>query len=112
MRKGFTLVEVVVALTLFGFVGLAGGALLESAARSTREAELRERLLWAATTALDSLRAGEAWSSGEREVPGGHRLRWLSGDAGGVVEIWIRDGTDPWLVVPVGAGAVGQAEAP
>lgn len=102
MRRGFALVEVVVALTLFGFTGLAGAALLESAARSAREAESRERLLWVASTVLDSLRDVPDWSPGERRLPGEERIRWTRSEPGGVVEVWPRGAADPWLVVPVG----------
>lgn len=102
MSRGFTLVEVVLALTLAGFVALMGGALVESAARSTREAESRERLLWAAGSVLDSLRRQPAWSSGRRAVGGGDRVVWTPGGAGGRIEIWLREGDRPWLVVPVG----------
>jgi prepilin-type N-terminal cleavage/methylation domain-containing protein len=104
MNRGFTLVEVVVALALFAFVGLAGGALLESAARSAREAESRERLLWAASTILDSLRSQDRWSVGERTLPGGDRVRWSRDSTGGVIEVWTRRASRPWLVVPVISG--------
>lgn len=111
MKGGFSLVEVVVALALFGFVGLAGAALLESAARSAREAESRERLLWLAGTVLDSLRGLEGWSGGERSLPGEDRVEWTPGAAGGVLEIWPSGaGETPWLVVPVGPGSPGSDE--
>lgn len=103
MSRGFTLVEVVMALALFGVVSLAGGALLEAAARSAREAESRERLLWVAGSILDSLRSREAWSSGESDVPGGARVRWRMESDGGILEAWPRGGEEPWFVVPIGS---------
>lgn len=108
MSRGFTLVEVVIALALFGFVSLAVGALLESAARATREAESRERLLWAADTALDSLRRLPAWSSGETALDDGSRVRWGGGASGGAVELWLPEASAPWLVVPVGSSGAGS----
>ena len=109
MNRGFTLIEIVVAVALVGFVGLAGATLLESAARSVREAESRERLLWAAGTVLDSLRRREGWTSGEREVAGGHRVRWVVDAPGGVLELWPEGEPLPWLVLPVGRdGGAGE----
>jgi prepilin-type N-terminal cleavage/methylation domain-containing protein len=82
MNRGFTLIEIVVAVALVGFVGLAGATLLEAAARSVREAESRERLLWVAGSVLDSLRRQEGWSGGDSR---------------------------PWLAVPVGGDGVTTA---
>lgn len=109
MNRGFTLVEIVVAVALVGFVGLAGATLLESAARSVREAESRERLLWAAGTLLDSLRRHEGWSGGEQTVPGGHHVRWKNDGPGGVLEVWPEGDSRPWLVLPVGGDGVSTA---
>ena len=97
-----------IALALFGFVGLAVGGLLESAARATREAEARERLLWAADTALDSLRRLRAWSPGEITLDDGSRVRWGGGASGGAVELWLPEANAPWLVVPVGSSRAGS----
>lgn len=104
MSRGFTLIEVVMALTLFGLVGLAGAALLESAARSAREAEFRERLLWVSGTVLDSLRAQDVWSAGERSLPGVGRVVWSHSRPGGSVEVWPDRWVRPWVIVPVGHG--------
>jgi prepilin-type N-terminal cleavage/methylation domain-containing protein len=103
MTRGFTLVEVVLAVALSSFVGLVAGGLLHSAARSAREAEFRERTLWIAASVLDSLRRQEAWSAGDLSLPQGHRVRWSPGPGGGEVEVWLRDETRAWLVLPVGA---------
>lgn len=102
MKRGFTLVEVVIALSLFGFVSLAAGALLESAARAARKAESRERLLWAADTALDSLRGLSTWSPGEITLADGGRVRWGGGVSGSAVELWPRGADEPWLAAPIG----------
>jgi prepilin-type N-terminal cleavage/methylation domain-containing protein len=109
MTRGFTLIEVVVAVALVGFVGLAAAALLESAARSVRETESRERLLWVAGTVLDSLRREEGWSGGERTVAGGHHVRWSNEGPGGVLEVWPEEHARPWLVLPVGGEGVVTA---
>lgn len=104
MKRGFTLVEVVLALALASFVSLAAGALLEGAARSVREAEAREHLLWLAGAVLDSLRREESWTSGERSLGGEDRVRWTPGPEGGEVALVPRGSETPWLVVPVGPG--------
>lgn len=105
MRSGFTLVELTVALVLFGVMGLGAAELLHRATRWAREADLEERLLWQATAVADSVAAGLVTGSGERIVPGAGTLRWSAGAGGGAVEI-LRAGSDSaWLSLPVVLGS-------
>ena len=107
MKRGFTLVEVVLALSLFGFVGRAAGSLLGPAAGAVGGAEARERLLWIASSVLDSLRSREGWSGGEWTGPGGDRLLWVPGETGGWLSLWVSGAEARWLEVPVGSPGPG-----
>lgn len=75
VRRGFTLVEVVVALVVLGagVLGVVGGALL--AARALREAEAVEGAVELAGSVLDSLVQLPAVGAGERDV-GRYRASW------------------------------------
>jgi prepilin-type N-terminal cleavage/methylation domain-containing protein len=75
-HAGFSLVELIVAMTLvaFGLVAVAGAALL--AERTMAEAEVIERITREAATVLDSLAAHPNPASGVRDARG-LLLRWV-----------------------------------
>lgn len=96
-RGAFVLVEVVVALVLLAVGVLAMGGLLRITAAEASDAELRERLLWSVTHTADSLLAGEASSTGIRELAGGARVQWSTGPAAGVVEGILPGADSAWI---------------
>jgi len=102
MRAGFSLVELAVALVLFGVMGLGAAELLHQANRAARRAGVEEGLLWRATSLADSVGAGELPGSGERVIPGAARLRWAGGP-GGSVEIIPWGADSPRVVLRVSA---------
>jgi len=57
-RRGFTLVECVIALALAGFAILVGAALLTTQARAAERVEVRQILVRTAEGVLESARAG------------------------------------------------------
>lgn len=75
-RRGFTLVEVVVALTLLELVMLGASGWLVLAHRALARAELTHRATQAAAGVADSLLASDSPASGERVDPWGS-LRWV-----------------------------------
>lgn len=82
MSRGFTLVEVVIALVILqmGVLGVAGTVLL--AVRTWGEAERLERTLLEGVRIVDSLRVHGASSAGERAFPGGVASWTASGGLG------------------------------
>ena len=101
MRTGGSLVEVVVALVLLSVSGLAAMGLLHEAARTVRDAQDRERLLWAVGEVADSLTAAWAGGAGERALAGGARVRWTLEAGSGRVEGTLPVGDAPWVTLPV-----------
>lgn len=81
--RGFTLLEVVLALVILevGVLGVAGTLLLAS--RTLRRAETLERAVARAEGVLDSLRGGAVIGSGLVAFEGGEVL-WSVTDSGGV----------------------------
>lgn len=97
MRKGFTLVEVLVALVLLevGLLGVVGTLVL--AARTLARAELEERGVAEVERVLDSLSAAGV-SSGEGRSPvRGGEVRWWAD--GGIVRLVFATAVDTALVV-------------
>lgn len=74
--KGFSLIEVLIAMTLFGvaLLGVAGSAIL--AGRVMNQAQARERSTLEAMQIIDSLTRVREPSSGQRVV-GRMQLRWI-----------------------------------
>jgi type II secretory pathway component PulJ len=101
MRTGGSLVEVVVALVLLSVSGLAAVGLLHEAARTVRDAQDRERVLWAVSEVTDSLVAARVAGAGERPLPGGARVRWSVGEGRGRVEGMLAGEDAPWVTLPV-----------
>lgn len=97
VRRGFTLVEVLVALILLevGLLGVVGTLLL--ATRTLTHAELEERGAAVAERVLDSLSAaGVSSGEGRADVRGGE-VRWRA--SGGVVHVEFGTERDSALVV-------------
>jgi len=85
MRKGFSLVEALVALALFQIGMLALAATTMVAARDLGAAARRGRAAAIAAQRVEEMRLGacvSAVGSGARDLPGGFREHWrLAGDA-------------------------------
>lgn len=79
-RAGFSLAEVIVAMTLLsiGTLGVAATGLL--AALSFTRAEMRERALHDAESVLDSLTSLRSNGPGARHAHGAH-ITWAAGDS-------------------------------
>ncbi|MGH7468701.1 MAG: type IV pilus modification PilV family protein [Longimicrobiales bacterium] len=86
-RRGFGLVEVVVALTLVGvaLLGVAGSALL--AGTLLRQAEASERGAMEALQVIDSLAQTSTPSSGERSTDRFHISWRVSPDSSGLQQL-------------------------
>jgi Tfp pilus assembly protein PilV len=84
MTRGFTLLEVVVALLLLEVAVLAAAGTLVVASRTLTQAELLERAVLEAEAVLDSLAATPAVTSGARPFSAG-TLEWSVGPSGTVV---------------------------
>ena len=74
--RGFTLVEVAVALVVLAVATTAAIGLMLEAARAARDADHRERVVWAATALADSLGRERQPGTGTRTLPDGSRLVW------------------------------------
>lgn len=105
MKRGFTLVEVLVALVVLevGLLGVVGTVVLAS--RVLAAAEDRERALAGASLLLDSLAAAEGSGVGRASGPWGE-IEW-SRDGGALVTLRVLPrGGRPWIVqgagLPVG----------
>jgi len=96
MIRGFTLLEVVVALLLLevAVVGAAGTLLVASS--TLQRAERMERASTAAEGVLDSLRSASRLESGARVHDDG-RIRWLV-DEEGAVSLWVVSGVGDSLL--------------
>ena len=79
MRRGFTLIEVVVALVVLeiAFVGVAG--VLRLASSTLARAEALETAVAVAEGVLDSLKQADVVEAGERGFGGGDVV-WIVGD--------------------------------
>lgn len=76
MKRGFSLVEVVVAVTVLQVGVLGTLSLLALAGRTLTEAEQIERALLAATAVTDSLRSAEPPLSDGSRTGRGFRVAW------------------------------------
>lgn len=113
MRKGFTLVEVVVALLILEVCLLGVFGILVLANRSLTRAEMLESATATLEGVADSLASAVRLESGQRVIAGADTVVWEAG-AGGVFEAVYRAGGRP-LVGLVGAGrrtALGGAGEP
>jgi prepilin-type N-terminal cleavage/methylation domain-containing protein len=95
--RGFTLVEVAVALVVLAVATTAATGLMLEAAKAARDADRRERVMWAATELADSLGREPLAGAGTRVLPDGSRLTW---DARRV-DLIPREGGAPILRLPV-----------
>jgi prepilin-type N-terminal cleavage/methylation domain-containing protein len=91
-RRGFTLIELVVALLLFEVVLFGAVASVHLAATMARRARVTEVALWEAGALADSIRVGRSDGAGRRARPWG----WIE-RAGDRVEA--HDSTGRRLVV-------------
>lgn len=92
VRRGFSLVEVIVALTLLsvGLLGISAAGLLS--ARWLNDAQLREAAVNRATSLLDSLVIHDiAGAALVQSVP--YRLSWQASDSTVSVTATLPDGT-------------------
>jgi type II secretory pathway pseudopilin PulG len=94
--RGFTLVEVVVALLVLEVSILGALATMAAAAETWRRAERLERATGAVETVLDSLR-GDGTEGASARVVDDVRIRWTVSDSGSV-EIEAIDPADSSLV--------------
>lgn len=84
LRSGFSLAEVIVAMTLLSIGTLAVAATGFVAAQAFTQAELQERVSREAEAILDSLVASPQSGAGARTMNGAS-LVWTAADSGGVV---------------------------
>jgi len=96
--KGFTLLEVVVALLLLEVAVMGAVGTLTIASRTLGEAERLERLTTEAEGVLDSLAGVATPGSGARTVPAG-TLEWTVDTTGTVRLRALRSDGDEWLAV-------------
>jgi prepilin-type N-terminal cleavage/methylation domain-containing protein len=87
-RNGFSLVEVIVALTLLCIVAVAVAASVVGGAQIFRKAELQEKALRTGESLLDSLLALPANGAGTLTLPEA-RLRWSAADSAGATTVFI-----------------------
>ncbi len=86
MSRGFTLVEVVVALILLEIGVLAAAGTLVLASRALGRAERIERAVAALELVADSIGAAGSGADGARPFPGG-RVLWGWRGAGGLADL-------------------------
>jgi len=95
-RHGFSLPELVVAMTVLGVGVLGAAATAALAARLLREAAARETAVAAAALVMDSLLEASSLEPGERDVDRA-RIRWRihgSGEAARIdMTVEFQDGT-------------------
>ncbi len=109
VRRGFTLIEVLVALILLevGLLGVVGTLVL--AARTLTRGELEERGIAAVERVLDSLStAGVSSGEGRVTTPGGE-VRWRA--AAGIAHLVFATPLDTALVV-VDGGVAPERRGP
>ncbi len=122
--RGFTLVEVMVALLLLQVGLLATVGLLLMSQRTVNRAELLTRSLVAADRIADSLVEAGGGGSGGQAFPWG-RVEWVGGRGGGLLLRGTAHGEGDTLVVlrvppggvqgergPAGRGSVGGGTKP
>jgi prepilin-type N-terminal cleavage/methylation domain-containing protein len=87
-RRGFSLTEVIVAMTLLAVTALGVAATALVAVQSFASAELQERTLREAEQVLDSLVDLPSYGAGVRGVGPAH-IRWPSSDSTGAVNVLV-----------------------
>lgn len=87
-RAGFTITEVVVAMTLLAVAALGVAATALIAVQSFSRADLQERAIREAEQVLDSLVLQPVNSAGTRPI-GPARISWLASDTTGTVTVRI-----------------------
>lgn len=87
-RAGFTITEVVVAMTLLAVAALGVAATALVAVQSFSQAELQERSIREAEQVLDSLLLQPANSAGARQI-GPARISWPASDTSATVTVRI-----------------------
>ncbi|HEX6693564.1 MAG TPA: type II secretion system protein [Longimicrobiales bacterium] len=97
MRRGFGLVEVVVAMTLLGIGVLSIAAGAAFASRIVSIAETEESAARLAAAVLDSLAVLPSWTDGAVDA-GRLHARWEGGSAGRDARIAISVGADSSMV--------------
>jgi prepilin-type N-terminal cleavage/methylation domain-containing protein len=97
MRRGFGLVEVIVAMTLLGVGVLSIAAGAAFASRIVSIAETEENAARLAATILDSLAVLPSWTDGVTDTDRLH-ARWSAGAAGDEATVVISVRTDSTTV--------------
>ena len=87
-RAGFTLTEVIVAMTLLSVAALGVAATALVAVQSFSAAQLQERTLREAEQVLDSLLVLPGYTAGARGI-GPAQIRWPASDTTGSVRLLI-----------------------
>lgn len=105
MRRGFTLVEVVIALILLEVGLLASFSLLLVASDSLRRAERLEMSLATAEGVADSLASSPEVSAGSVVLPGGDSVVWDAGPGGSFAVALMSDGAVLGVLRGIGRGA-------
>jgi prepilin-type N-terminal cleavage/methylation domain-containing protein len=92
VRRGFSLVEVIVAMTLLaiGLLGVSAAGLLS--ARLLNEAQLREAAVNRANSVLDSVMIN-GLQGGDLVQVEPYRLEWLASDSAITVTVVLPDGS-------------------
>jgi prepilin-type N-terminal cleavage/methylation domain-containing protein len=93
-RRGFTLVEVLVALVILEIGVLGAMSLLALAGRTMARAERLENAVAAVEGVADSLTLAAAIADGSRSLPGGATLEWRAAP-GGAFSVRLDDAAGP-----------------
>jgi type II secretory pathway pseudopilin PulG len=96
--RGFTLLEVVVALLLLELAVAGSLGTLTVASRTLAEAEQLERAVTEVEGVLDSLAGEPDAATGARPTPGGE-IEWTIEESGRIVLRATREGGGVWLDV-------------
>ena len=91
VRRGFSLIEVIVAMTLLSIALLAIAASGLFAARMLQEGRVRERAVVNAMTLADSLVVARAQGTGVKNA-GLYRLEWSAADSTASVVVQLANG--------------------
>jgi prepilin-type N-terminal cleavage/methylation domain-containing protein len=88
VRAGFSLAEVIVAMTLLSIGTLAVAATGFVAAQAFTRAEMQEQVLRGAEQILDSLAALPGNAAGARDIHGAH-LAWTAADSASAITMLV-----------------------
>ena len=101
VKPGFSLVEVIVAMTLLSIGALAVAASSILSLQTFTRAEIQERALREAEAILDSLINHESHSAGSRSVADA-QLSWTGGNSSGALTVTVRlHGREPFELTAV-----------